>query len=199
MSEQNVSASKAKQAVADSIEAQKATNTSRLAKMGLLIAVSVILSFIHFPILPSAPFLELEISDVPILISGFAFGPIPGIIVAGISIFLHDILVGPSSGLYGAIMHIIAVFVFVLVSGLIYKHKKTRVSAIIGLAAGGLGMVLIMIPANIIVTPVFMGAPREAVYAMLLPAIIPFNLIKAVLDAIIVFVIYKRISPFLHR
>ncbi|MDR0853116.1 MAG: ECF transporter S component [Clostridiales Family XIII bacterium] len=199
MSEKAVSSNQAKQVVADNIEKQKSSNTVKLSKMGLLIAVSVILSFIHFPILPSAPFLELEISDVPILISGFAFGPISGLVVGAISIFLHDIMVGPASGLYGSIMHVIAAFVFVLVSGLIYKHKKSRKSALIGLIAGGLSMTLVMIPANLIVTPLFLGAPRAAVQAMILPAILPFNLIKAVVDAVIVFVIYKRISPFLHR
>jgi riboflavin transporter FmnP len=52
---------------------------------------------------------------------------------------------------------------------------------------------------NLIITPLYMGAPREAVVAMLPTAIIPFNLIKAGLNAVLTFILYKRVSGFLHR
>ena len=52
---------------------------------------------------------------------------------------------------------------------------------------------------NYFITPMFMGAPREAVAAMLIPVIIPFNLMKAGINAVITFLVYKRISGFLHK
>jgi riboflavin transporter FmnP len=170
-----------------------------LAKMGMMAAIAVIFSLIHFPILPSAPFLEYEASDLPILISAFAFGPLPGLVIGIISILLHDLVFAPSSGPYGMIMHFIAMGVFVLAAGFIYRKFKTRKGAIISLLIGGLAVILIMIPANIIITPLFLGLPVKSVYAMLPTAIIPFNIIKAAITIVLTFIIYKRISPFLHK
>jgi riboflavin transporter FmnP len=170
-----------------------------LAKMGMMAAIAVIFSLIHFPILPTAPFLEYEASDIPVLISAFAFGPLPGLVIGGVSILLHDMVFAPSSGPYGMIMHVIALASYVLVAGFIYRKFKTKKGAVIALIAGGLAVAAIMIPANIFVTPHFMGVPVAAVYDMLPTAIIPFNLIKATITIVLVFIIYKRISPFLHK
>ena len=175
------------------------SRTLKLAKMALMVAVAVIFSFIHFPILPAAPFLEFEVSDIPILIAGFVFGPIPGLVIGIVSILLHDIMMGPSSGPYGMIMHMIAVAAFVLVSGFLYTKFKTRKGGLVALIIGGLCMAAVMIPANLIVTPHFMGVPLEAVQAMILPILLPFNLLKMAINTAIVFILYKRISPFLHK
>jgi riboflavin transporter FmnP len=164
-----------------------------------MVAISVIFSLLHFPILPSAPFLEFEVSDIPILISGFAFGPLPGLAVGAISILLHDLLVGMASGPYGALMHLIAIGTFVLVSGFIYRMRKTMKGALVSLAAGGVALVAVMIGANILITPYFLKMPVEAVYAMLPTAIIPFNVLKAIIVSVVTFLLYKRVSPFLHR
>jgi riboflavin transporter FmnP len=178
---------------------ERNARTTKLVKMSLMVAVAVICSLIHFPILPSAPFLEFEVSDIPILISGFAFGPLPGLLIAVVSILLHDVLVGMASGPYGALMHVIAIGTFVLVAGFIYKMRKTIKGALVSLAVGGIALIVVMIGANILITPYFLKMPVEAVYAMLPTAIIPFNAIKAVLVAIATFLLYKRVSPFLHR
>ena len=95
-------------------------------------------------------------------------------------------------------MHVIATGAFVLVAGFIYKGEKSRKRAIIALICGVLAMVIIMIPANILITPYFMGAPRSAVVVMV-PVIVAFNFTKAGINAIVTFFLYKRISRFLHR
>ncbi|MDR1028802.1 MAG: ECF transporter S component [Clostridiales Family XIII bacterium] len=173
--------------------------TAKLAKMAMMVAITVVFSFIHFPILPMAPFLEYEVSDLPILVSGFVFGPASGLGVCVVSILLHDLIIGPASGPYGMIMHIIAAGVSVLVSALIYKRKKTRKGALIALIAGGVSMIAVMIPANLIFTPLFMTVPVAAVQSMLIPVILPFNALKAAINTVVVFFLYKRVSRFLHR
>ena len=175
------------------------SRTLKLAKMALMVAIAVICSFIHFPILPAAPFLEFEVSDIPILIAGFVFGPLPGLIIGLVSILLHDLMMGPSSGPYGMIMHMIAVGVFVVVSAAIYKKFKTRKWGLIALIIGGLCMTGVMIPANLLITPLFLGMPVEVVQAMILPILLPFNLLKMVINTVVVFLLYKRLSPFLHK
>ncbi len=173
--------------------------TVRLAKMGMLVAISIVLVyFIHFPIFPAVPFLEYDPADISILIGTFAFGPLAGILLTVVTSVIQGVTVSAASGLYGIIMHVISTSVLVLVSGLIYKYNKTRKGAVIALLCGVAAMTLVMIGANMIITPLFMGVPRNIVWS-LMPFIAGFNAIKAGINSVVTFLLYKRISGFLHR
>ncbi len=175
------------------------TQSIKLAKMSMLVAISIILAFlIHFPIFPAAAFLEYDPADIPILIGNFAFGPIAGLLITVATSVLQGLTVSSASGPYGIIMHIIATGTLVLVSGLIYRKLKTKKAAIIGLTAGTLAMAVVMTGANLVVTPYFMGLPVKAVVP-LLPYIIAFNIVKAGINSLVTFLLYKRISIFLHK
>src|SRR5690554_5463375 len=106
--------------------------------------------------------------------------------------------VSAGSGWIGAIMHICVTGGFVIAAGLIYQKFKTRKCAEAALIAGSLVMTLLMIPLNLIFTVRFLGAPREVVVAMLIPTIIPFNLIKAFANSIITFAVYKSVARVLR-
>ena len=175
------------------------SRTLMLAKMALMVAITVICTFVHFPILPMAPFLEFEVSDIPILISGFVFGPIQGLVIGIVSILLRALIMSPPSGPYGLLMHIIAIGVFVFVASAIYKKFKTRKWGLLSLIIGGLCMTAVMIPANLIITPLFLGMPVGVIQAMILPILLPFNLLKMAINTAVVFLLYKRLSPFLHK
>ena len=167
----------------------------RLAVMAMLVALSIVLVyFIHFPIFPSAAFLEYDPADIPILIGAFAYGPVAGLLITVIAAVIQGLTVSSASGLYGVIMHIIATGVLVLVAGGIYRLIHTRVGAVIALICGTVCMGVVMMVANHFITPAFMGAPVEVVDAMLLPVILPFNLLKAGINSIVTFLIYKTIS-----
>lgn len=173
--------------------------TVRLAKMGMLVAISIVLVyFIHFPIFPAVAFLEYDPADISILIGTFAFGPLAGILLTVVTSVIQGVTVSAASGLYGIIMHVISTSVLVLVSGLIYKYNKTRKGAVIALLCGVAAMTLVMIGANMIITPLFMGVPRNIVWS-LMPFISGFNAIKAGINSVVTFLLYKRISGFLHR
>lgn len=173
--------------------------TVRLAKMGMLVAISIVLVyFIHFPIFPAVPFLEYDPADISILIGTFAFGPLAGILLTVVTSVIQGVTVSAASGLYGIIMHVISTSVLILVSGLIYKYNKTRKGAVIALLCGVAAMTLVMIGANMIITPLFMGVPRNIVWS-LMPFIAGFNAIKAGINSVVTFLLYKRISGFLHR
>ena len=170
----------------------------KIVVMAMLVAVSIVLVYlIHFPIFPSAAFLEYDPADIPILIGAFAYGPVAGLLITVVAAVIQGLTVSAGSGLYGVIMHIIATGVLVLVAGGIYRLIHTRVGAIIGLVVGTICMGLVMMVANHFITPVFMGAPTEVVDAMLLPVILPFNLIKAGVNSLITFLIYKTISRYI--
>ena len=173
--------------------------TVRLVKMGMLVAISVVLVyFIHFPIFPAVAFLEYDPADIPILIGTFAFGPVAGVLLTIVTSVVQGVTVSAASGAYGIIMHIIATSVLVIVAGVIYKFNKTRKGAVIALICGTAAMAVVMIGANLIITPLFMGVPRSMVWD-LMPFIVGFNAIKAGINSIVTFFLYKRISGFLHR
>ena len=169
----------------------------KLVKMGVLVAISIVLVYlIRIPIFPSAPFLEYDPGAIPMLIASFAFGPLSGLTVTVVTAVLQGVTVSAGSGPYGVIMNIMASGTFVVVAGIIYKKNKTMKMAIVGLCCGILAATLIMIPANYIFTPLFLGATTSAVTVML-PVIIGFNLIRTGINAAITFLLYKRVRKFL--
>lgn len=174
--------------------------TKKLAVMAMLVALSVVMvGLIHFPIFPAAPFLEYDPADIPILIGAFAYGPLAGIILTVIASLVQGFTVSAAAGLYGILMHIIATSTLVLVAGGIYKVKHTKGGAFIGLLAGTLAMGGIMMVANHFITPYFTGWPVETVDAMLIPIMLPFNLIKAGTNSVITFLVYKAVSRFIIK
>ena len=174
-------------------------NVRQMVNLAMLAALSVLLVYlVRFPIFPSAPFLEYDMADVPILIGTFLFGPWSGLILTIVVSLLQAATVSAGSGWIGALMHIVATGAFVLVAGSIYRKFTSRAGAVASLIVGSIAMTLTMIPLNLIFTVKFMGAPREVVMAMLLPTIIPFNLIKAGANSIITFAVYKPVASVLR-
>lgn len=173
-------------------------STNKMAKLAMMVAISCVLVLLIRIPFPPAPFLVYDPADVPIYITTFAFGPVAGLIVTIVVSFIQAFILG-GDALYGFVMHVFATGMFAVVAGAIYKHKKSKKEAIIALAAGVIIATAVMCVMNLLVTPYYMGVQREAVVAMLIPIIIPFNLLKAGLNAVITFLVYKRISGFLHK
>lgn len=174
--------------------------TQNLAKLGVLAGISVVLvALIHFPIIAAAPYLEYDPADIPILIGTFALGPAAGLLLTVVASTIQGLTVSAASGGYGILMHIIATGTYVTVAGNIYRRHKTRKMAAIALLSGSIAMTLIMIPANLLITPIFLGVSQDVVKSLLIPAIIPFNVVKAGINSILTFLLYKRISGYLHK
>ena len=170
-------------------------NLAKITVMGMLCALSIVLvTIIHFPLFPAAPFLEYDPADIPIFIGTFSFGPIAGLVLTVVTSLVQGFTVSASSGLYGILMHTISTGSFCIVAGLIYKRFHSKKGALISLAAGILTMTLVMIPANLFITSYFMGVSVSVIKGMLIPVIIPFNFIKATINSVITFFLYKRIS-----
>lgn len=175
-------------------------SVKKLVTMAVLAALSIVLMmFIKFPIIPAAPYLIYEPADVPILIGSFLFGPLAGLVITGIVSAIQTLTSSSGNGLVGFFMHVAATGTFVITAGLIYKKFHNVKGAIIALAVGTLAMTAIMIPVNLIVQPNFFGVPIDVVKSLLLPAILPFNLIKAGLNSVLTFIVYKRISNIVHK
>lgn len=171
--------------------------TMTLTKLGMLAAVSLLLVLIQIPF-PPAPFLKYDPADVPIFIGTFAFGPLAGLLLTVVVSFFQAFALG-GDGLLGFFMHVVSTGSFVLAAGLIYKRKKTKKNAVTALICGTIVMPATMLGWNMVITPIFLGVPREAVLAMLMPVILPFNLMKAGVNALITFFTYKYIARYLHK
>ncbi|MBQ1489660.1 MAG: ECF transporter S component [Eubacterium sp.] len=170
-----------------------------MTTLAMLTAISCILVFISFPF-PAMPAFKYELADVPILIATFAFGPVAGITVTVIASFVQAFILG-QDGLMGFTMHVLASGSLVLVAGIIYRggSRHTKKGAIIGLICGVITMTVVMCIANYVLDPIFYGMPKEAVAALIVPAVIPFNLSKAGINALVTFFVYKRISNLIHK
>lgn len=176
----------------------QSSKTLLLVKLGMLSAISVVLVYlIHFPLFPAVAFLEYDPADIPLLIATFAFGPTVGLLLTILTSIIQGLTVSAASGLYGILMHIIATGVLVLTAGIIYSRHKTKKTAILGLLCGMAVMAIVMMGANLVITPLFMGVPKAAVWN-LMPFIVGFNLIKAGINGAVTFLVYKRISHLLH-
>lgn len=173
---------------------KKSISTKQLTTLGVMSALSIVLMVLIRIPFPTAPFLEYDPADVPILISTFLFGPWWGLLMTAVVSVLQGITVSVSSGIIGIIMHIAATGGFVITAGLIYKRGKSIKRAVIALALGTVIQTVLMAGMNLVFTPIFMKTPLETVLAMMIPTIIPFNLIKASVNAAITFFVYKFVS-----
>ncbi|MDO4538189.1 MAG: ECF transporter S component [Coriobacteriales bacterium] len=167
-------------------------STKRIAITALFCAVAAICTlFLEFPILPGVTFLKYDPSAIIALVAGFAFGPATGAVVSTVSYLPH---VATSGGIYGMIMAILATLSIVLPSALIYKRNPTFKGAIIGMVVGAVVCLICTILGNLVITPIFMGAPTQAVIDMIVPTLLPFNLIKIAINCVVTALVYKPIS-----
>lgn len=180
---------------------KKIMSTKKLTTLSVLTAFSIVLMLIiRFPIFPAAPYLEYEPMDIPILIAGFAYGPVAGLAVTLVSSVLQGLTVSSAvGGWFGVLMHFIATGTFVTTASLIYRKNHSMKGAIVGLIAGTIAMAAIMVPVNLVLTPIFYGTPVEVIKPLLLPVIVPFNLIKAGINAIVAFFIYKPLRKYVIK
>lgn len=167
--------------------------------MGILIAISIILvvSPLRFPF-PTAPFLVYEPGDVPILVGGFVFGPVAGVLLTVITSIVQSITVA-KDGVFGCIMHIFATSALVAISSIIYYRKKTFTRAIVGVIMGSLAMTGVMVVLNLALDPIFYGMTLDAVVKLVFPAILPFNLMKSGINSIVFLLIFRSAGRVLLR
>ncbi len=172
----------------------------RLTQVSVLGAVAF--SFMYFEVpLPLFPqFLKYDPSEVPALIAGFALGPGAGLAVETVKALLISMFrSAPVGGPFGIFMNFLAGVTLVGVAGAYYLVEHTKAGAVKSLLLGILAMTAVMIAANVLLTPMFYGIPRDQVVALVLPALLPFNLIKGAMSSIITYIVYKRVRQHLYE
>ena len=184
-----------------------------IVKIGMLAAVAVILMLFEIP-LPFAPSVYvIDLSEVPVLVGWFSIGPFAGALIELIKILLNFVLTGTQTAGVGEIANFIIGCALCVPAGLIYRRNRTRKNALIGMAAGTVTMTVLGCLINaFVLLPTYataFGMPIDALVGMgtavnshitdlttfVMFAVAPFNLLKGVLVSVIVFLIYKKISP----
>ncbi|MBT3318734.1 MAG: ECF transporter S component [Clostridia bacterium] len=180
----------------------KGIKIATIAKIGVLSALAVVLMFLEVPIFPVYPWLKLDIADIPALVGGFAMGPIAGIIIEAIKIGLSFVLKNSGTGGVGELANFTLAIALVLPATLIYRFKKSRSGAIIGLAVGTVLMTgLAPILNYYVLIPIFIQYLPEGfdVGGYIAKGAIPLTAIKAVLQSVLVILLYKPLSSILHK
>lgn len=191
----------------------KGLSVSQMTKVAMLSVLSFVLIQFELivPIFPG--FLKIDASDLPALIAGFAMGPLAGIAVEAIKNMLH--LFQTSTGGVGELANFLIGTAMVAPAALIYKHSKSRRTAMIGLIVGTVAMAAVGALANyFVLIPFYTNfMPIEAIVGMgtavnasinsietlVLFGIVPFNLFKGVVLSALTLVLYKHISPILSK
>ena len=190
-------------------------NTRNMVKISALGVISMILMFFDLSVWFAPPFLKLDISDMPSLIGAFAMGPMAGVVVQLLKNILHILIEGSSTGGVGEISNFFVGSVLAYTAGFVYYKKKTLKKAVLGLAIGVILMSFFASLSNyFVIFPLYSKIlPLDQIIAMasnlnkyvvdyktlIIYAVIPFNLLKGTVVSVITLLIYKRVSPILHR
>ena len=171
---------------------EKRMSTRYLASTAMFAAVSFVSVLIAKVIPNVAGFLSYEPKDAFIVIAGVLYGPMTSVLISVI-VSLIEMLTISSTGPYGFLMNVVSTCAFAVPAAWFYQKHRTQKDAVIGLVFGIVTMAVAMLLWNYIITPYYMGVPRETVAGMLLPVFLPFNLVKGGLNAALTLLLYKPI------
>ena len=176
-----------------------------MVMIAMLAAVSFVLMFFAFPILPTVPFMRVDFSEIPILLGAFILGPLAGIGIAALRSILHLLSTGFSiPNMIGDLASFIAAIALVLPTYYIFKKKHTNGGLVVGIITGVITSTVVMALSNYsFILPVYAkfagfvlpGTMTEYI----LYGVLPFNLIKGIIVNILFFVVYKSLVPWLSK
>ncbi len=174
----------------------KTSKVKMITTVGLLSAIAF--AFVAVGRVPVVMFLKYDPKDIVITLGGLVMGPIYALWVSIITGLIEMVTIS-ETGWIGLLMNVLSTVTFALPAAVIYKKHRTLKGAVIGLFIGIVLMTAVMLLWNYIITPIYLHIPREAVVELIVPAFLPFNLLKGGLNAAFVFLLYKPVSKALRK
>ncbi len=174
----------------------KISKTKKLTTISMLCTLAYVAVVVGR--IPLVLFLKYDPKDVIIVIGGFIFGPLTSFAIT-IIVSIVQMFTISGTGILGCFMNIISSCSFACTAAFIYKRKHRLSGALFGLFCGCGCQAVVMMLWNYLIAPIYMGYPREAIVELLIPAFLPFNLIKGGLNAAITMLLYKPIVTALRR
>lgn len=171
------------------------TDIKKLTVAAALCAIAYLCTLLlHFKV----TFLTFDFKDAIIAVSALLYGPLYGL-VTSVTVALLEFVSVSETGVYGLIMNILSSASFACVGGLVYKYKRTFGGAISSVICSVIAVVTVMLAANVFITPFYMGVPRGEVVKLIPQLLLPFNLVKSVLNATLTLVVYKPLTKAFGR
>jgi len=174
------------------------SRTGKLVINAMLAALAYIV-YLFMPkitLVPALPFLHYDPKDIVIAIGGFLFGPL-SVIAVSVTVSLVEWFTVSTTGHFGFIMNVISTCSFACIPAILYKKNQSFFMLLISLAAGVVAMCLVMLLWNYLIAPFYTGWPRSDIAPLLIPAFLPFNLIKGGINAIITLGIFIQLREIL--
>ena len=173
----------------------KKNELKKISVVAMLCAVAYLCVFLFkFKI----SFLTFDFKDAFLAIISFLYGPSYGII-SSVLVALFEFISVSDTGLYGLLMNAISSAAFAGTCGLFYKYRHNFKGAVLGVVMAVLIMTTVMLIANWIITPFYMGVERGQVAAMIPTLLLPFNLIKGAVNMSVTLILYKPITTTLKK
>lgn len=196
---------------------KKLGSTHFISYTAIFAAMAGVLMFIEIPLFFAPSFYEIDLSEIPIMICTFYLGPVAGVVAELLKIIVKLVLKGTSTAFVGDFANFVVGCSFVLPASCIYHLKKSKRGALWGMIIGTVTMTIFGSLFNAVyLLPTFaelFGMPLEAIIGMghdinsainsvstlVLFAVVPFNLLKGIIVTVLTMLLYKRISPLLHK
>ncbi len=192
-------------------------STRNLVLMAMLSAIATVLMFISTPVPFAPPFYKVDVSDLPIMIGAFAISPLAGIIMEFLKNVLHILVSGSDTACIGELANFLSGSIFIFTASMIYKYRKTKLTAIFGLIIATILMSIASCFINAYITlPAYIGTSNgeytmegiialgtkknnlvSNLYTFMVYAVLPFNLLKCTIVSVLTAALYKFISPLL--
>ncbi|MFU0513823.1 ECF transporter S component [Gardnerella greenwoodii] len=170
-------------------------SSEKIAKYALFVALSMAVSFIEFPLIPDLSYLKYDPSGIVCLVAGFAYGPAAAAIVSILG-FAPHLFTDP----LGTVMAVLVSLGASVTAAIVYKKMHTRKGAIIALLVGSVVAIALAIAGNLVITPLYSPKITVATVAsLIIPALLPFNIIKLALHVVVTMLVYKPVSKLLHH
>ena len=193
------------------------SDTHYITYVAIFAAMSGVLMLVEIPLFFAPGFYKMDLSELPVMICTFYLGPVAGVVTELIKVLIKLLLKGTSTAFVGDFANFAVGCAFVLPASVVYHAHPSRKSALWGMLAGTLVMTVFGSAFNAFyLLPKFaelFGMPLDVIVGMgtkvnaaitdvgtlVLFAVVPFNLLKGVIVSLLTFLLYKRISPLLHK
>ena len=197
---------------------EKIFTTRKIAMIGMFSAIAGILMLFEFPLpMIAPPFYELDFSELPVLICGFAFGPVAGVVTEFLKVLIKLFIKSTSTAFVGDLANFVVGCTMILPATIIYHLKKSKTSAVVSCIVGTICMAVFGTMFNAIyLIPAFSklyGIPLEGIIAMgsainasisdivtfVIICVGPLNIIKGAMISFLTILVYKPLSPIIKN
>ena len=185
--------------------------TSNMVKIAMLSAVSYVLMLFDFPLPGFPPFLQIDLSEIPVIIGAVAIGPLGGVLIELVKNVLH--LFNTTTFGVGELANFLVGISLIIPIGYFFKKEKNLKNFVIGSIIGAVLMVAVACIFNyFVMLPLYanlsgvevqafadmagkINASIKDVKTLIVFAFIPFNLIKAVVVSFLGYFVCKILKP----